>query len=313
MRSAVFLGALAASPGCDAERILAISRDATGNPSDAGGDANIPDGNPGDGGQSGTPFGSPQPVAGLRSDTDEVRDPSMTFEETEIYFASPTGGQNDIWVSRRAVAGDPWGPSTLVAELSSPQNDEDPEVSVDGLIMYLSSDRGGDGRRLYACRRRTRDTPWEMPARVDGLGSSTVDKAPALDRGQLYLMFASQRGTATAPHLFAAMRPDASAAWQIAAEITALSSAWEDTDPALFSDGRALLFASRRLTQGRTADLFEAARANVSSPFASSLAPVSELNTPDYSEEDPWVSQNGRHVLFVSDRSGRRRIYEAAR
>ena len=107
-----------------------------------------------------------------------------------------------------------------MADLSSPQNDEDPEVSVDGLIMYLSSDCGGDGRRLDACRRRTRDTPWEMPARVDGLGLSTLDKAPALDRGQLYLVFASQRGTASAPHLFAAMRPDASAAWQSAAEIT---------------------------------------------------------------------------------------------
>jgi hypothetical protein len=313
MRSAVFVGALAGLAACDAERILAITRDATGNPSDAGGDVSIADGNPGDGGQSGMPFGSAQPVTGLRSDTDEVQDPSLTFEETEIYFASPTGGQSDIWVSRRAVASDPWGPSTLVAELSSPQNDEDPEVSVDGLIMYLSSDRGGDGRRLYATRRRTRDTPWEMPARVDGLGSSTLDKAPALDRGQLYLVFASPRGPASVPHLFAAMRPDASAAWQSAAEITALSSAWEDTDPALFSDGRALLFASRRLTQGRTADLFEAARSNVSSPFASSLAPVSELNTPDYAEEDPWVSQNGRHIFFVSDRSGRRRIYEASR
>ena len=120
--------------------------------------------------------------------------------------------------------------------------------------MYLSSDRGGDGRRLYACRRRTRDTPWEMPARVDGLGTSTLDEAPALDRGQLYLMFASQRGTASVPHLFAAMRPDASAAWQSAAEIYG-SHVPGRTRSALFSDGRALSFASRRLTQGRTADM----------------------------------------------------------
>lgn len=317
-RSAVFTGVLAgltSGAACDSERILAIARDATGNPTDAGtdaGDAGGADGSPGDSGQSGM-FGSPQPVPGLRSDTDEVQDPSLTFEETEIYFVSPTGGQNDIWVSRRTVSTDPWGPSTLVAELSSPQNDEDPEVSVDGLVMFLTSDRGGDGRRLYASRRRTRDTPWEAPARVDGLGASTIDEAPALDRGQLYLVFASQRGTASDVHLFAAMRPDASAAWQSATEITALTSAWQDTDPALFSDGRALLFASRRLTQGQTSDLFQATRSDVSSPFASSLAPITELNTPGSSEEDPWVSQNGRHIVFVSDRTGRRRIYEAWR
>jgi hypothetical protein len=55
-----------------------------------------------------------------------------------------------------------------------------------------------------------------MPTRPETLGASTLDAAPSLDRGQLYLLFASQRGTASAPHLFAAMRPDASAAWQSA-------------------------------------------------------------------------------------------------
>jgi Tol biopolymer transport system component len=322
VRSAVLAGALAALAGCDAERILAVMRDATspgdagGTPNDAGGNPNDAGGNPGDAGgnpgDGGLGFGMPQPVPGLRSDTDEVQDPALTFEGLELYFTSPTGGQNDIWVSRKALAADPWGPSTLVTELSSPQNDEDPEVSVDGLIMYFASDRGGDGRRLYASCRRTRDTPWEMPARVDTLGSSTLDKAPALDRGQIYLVFASQRGTASAPHLFAATRPDSSAAWQSATEITALTSAWQDSDPALYSDGRGLLFASRRLTQGQTADLFQAERPNVSAPFASSLAPISELNT-SANEEDPWISQDGRHILFVSDRSGRRRIYEAWR
>ena len=329
--SAVFVCVLAAA-GCDAERLLAIARDAgggfggaaggsggttgTGGTSGAGGTSGT-GGGPGDaggspGGDAGLGFGTAQPVAGLRSDSDEVQDPSLTFEGLEIYFTSPTGGINDIWVSRRTLATDPWGPSTLVAELSSPQNDEDPEVSVDGLIMYFASDRGGNGRRVYASRRRTRDTPWEMPARVDTLGASALDEAPALDRGQLYLVFASQRGTASVPHLFAAMRPDASAAWQAATEITALTSGWQDSDPALYSDGRGLLFASRRLTQGGTTDLFQATRSDAASPFASSLAPIGELNT-SASEEDPWISQDGRHILFASDRSGRSRIYEAWR
>jgi Tol biopolymer transport system component len=112
-------------------------------------------------------------------------------------------------------------------------------------------------------------------------------------------------------HLFSATRPDASAAWLSASEITALNSAWEDTDPALFSSGSGLMFASRRLTQGGTADLFQAARPDESSPFQS-LAPIYELNT-SFTEESPWVSQDGKHILFTSDRSGHRRIYEAFR
>ena len=311
------IAALAVLSACDANRILAFANSgggnggsAGGNPSDAGGNPSDAMGNQTDAGH-GTPFGPPRLVTGLRTDTDDVQDPSLTFEELELYFASPTGGRNDIWVSRRTVATDPWGPSTLVAELSTPQNDQDPEVSVDGLVMYLASDRGGGGMRLYLSQRRTRDTPWGTPALVAGLGASTLDEAPGLDRSQLNLAFASQRGTAASPHLFAATRPDASAPWQAATEMTALSSAWEDADPALFSNGSGLVFASRRLTQGGTADLFEATRPNESAPFAS-LAPVTELNTA-YTEEDPWLSQDGTHIVFVSDRSGHSRIYEARR
>jgi Tol biopolymer transport system component len=286
---------LAALVGCDAERILAMARSLDG-------------GTPVDGGS----FGTLQVVTGLRGDAFDVQDPSMNKEELDLYFTSPTGGQNDIWVARRTLTSDPWGSGALVTEVSSPQNDEDPEVSPDGLNLFFSSDRGGDGMHLYVSHRRTLDTPWEQPMRVDGLGSSTLDVAPAMDRAQRTLAFASQRGAASDLHLFAATRPDASAAWQPAAELTALTSGSRDTDPALFAEGRGLVFASRRTAPGVTTDLFQTARSDFSSPFASRVDPISELNTT-YSEEDPWISEDGRHILFVSDRDGRSRIYEARR
>jgi Tol biopolymer transport system component len=306
VRCIVFVGVLAALAGCDAERVLALARglDGGGDPGDAG-DAI---GNPSDGGS----FGPPQVVTGLRGDAFDVQDPSMSHEELDLYFTSATAGLNDIWVARRTLTSDPWGSGALVAELSSPQNDEDPAVSVDGLNLYFSSDRGGDGMHLYVSRRRTRDTPWEQPVRVDGLGSAALDVAPAVDRAQLTLVFASQRGTAADLHLYAATRPDASAAWQSAGELTALSSTSRDTDPALFDEGRGLIFASRRTTPGGKTDLFQTARSDVSAPFASRVDPISDLNTTA-SEEDPWVSLDGRHILFVSDRDGRSRIYEARR
>src|SRR5262245_46577246 len=271
-------------------------------------------GNPGDAnpGDAGEPFGTPQVVPGLRGDAFDVQDPAMNHEELDLYFTSATAGQNDIWLAHRTLTSDPWGSGALMTELSSPQNDEDPEVSADGLNLFFSSDRGGDGMRLYVSRRRTLDTPWEQPVRVDGLGSSTLDVAPALDLAQRTLVFASQRGVASDLHLFAATRPDASAAWQPAAELTALSSTSRDTDPALFAEGRGLVFASRRTAPGATTDLFQTARPDVSAPFASRVDPISALNT-SATEEDPWISQDGRHILFVSDRDGRSRIYEAWR
>jgi dipeptidyl aminopeptidase/acylaminoacyl peptidase len=302
VRGIVFAGTLAALTGCDSERVLAMAKAL-----DGGGGSG--DANPSDAGQ---PFGMPQVVTGLRGDAFDVQDPSMNKEELDLYFTSPTGGQNDIWIARRTLTSDPWGSGALVSELSSPQNDEDPEVSPDGLNLFFSSDRGGDGMHLYVSQRRTLDTPWEQPMRVGGLGSSTLDVAPAEDRAMRTLVFASQRGAASDLHLFAATRPDASAAWQPAAELTGLSSTSRDTDPALFAEGRGLVFASRRAAPGVTTDLFQTARPDSSAPFASSVDPIGELNT-GYSEEDPWISEDGRHLLFVSDRDGRSRIYEARR
>ena len=216
------------------------------------------------------------------------------------------------WVARRTLTSDPWGSGALVTELSSPQNDEDPEVSPDGLNLFFSSDRGGDGMHLYVSRRRTLTPLGSNPCAWTASDASTLDVAPAEDRAQRTLVFASQRGAASDLHLFAATRPDASAAWQPAAELTGLSSTSRDTDPALFAEGRGLVFASRRTAPGATTDLFQTSRPDGNSPFASRVDPIEELNT-SYSEEDPWISEDGRHILFVSDRDGRSRIYEAWR
>jgi Tol biopolymer transport system component len=167
--------------------------------------------------------------------------------------------------------------------------------------------------RLYVSRRAARDQPWMPPQPESDLGPSLQDRAPSLDAARLQMVFGSQRGTATVPHLYSATRADEGAAWQNIVELTAINSAWQDLDPALYAAGRALIFASRRTGQGRTADLYRTARADERSPFDVTPVAIDELNTGDSSEGDPWLSEDGRHILFASDRSGRNRIYEARR
>ena len=290
------IAAMGAALGClDADRLIAIGRDGGGGPA------------------GWIPFAAPALVAGLRGDTDDIQDPALTGDELELMFTSATGGINDIWSSRRASATGAWEPSVLVNELASPGNDEDPDVSEDGLTIHFASDRAGDGMRLYVSRRAARDQPWMPPQPETDLGASLLDRAPSLDAAQLQMVFASQRGTATVPHLFSAIRTGPGAVWQDIVELTAINSAWQDVDPALFAAGRGLIFISRRTGQGRTADLYRTARADERVSFDIAPVTIDELNTADSSEGDPWVSQDGRHILFASDRSGRNRIYEARR
>jgi hypothetical protein len=46
-------------------------------------------------------------------------------------------------------------------------------------------------------------------------------------------------------------------------------------------------------------------------PFAN-LAPISELNSPA-TDWDPWISEDGRDIVFGSDRDGTHEIYKATR
>jgi WD40-like Beta Propeller Repeat len=269
------------------------------------------DGGPEDGGPW-PPFSTPTVIGGLRSDTIDVHDPSLTQDELEIYFSSETNGVFDIWTSTRAAADAPWQPAVLVSELSSPGNDLDPDVSPDGLTLYLSSDRSAAEYHLYVSRRVARDRPWDLPQDMLGLGASTLDMGPSVDPGEMLMVFASLReGPEIA--LYTASRGDPAGSWQAVRNMSEINSGRQDQNPALFNHGLSLVWSSRGPSNGATSDLLEASRADLSAPF-SAPAPLDSLNSPTSWEGDPWLSQDGHHIVFVSDRvTGVSQIYEARR
>jgi Tol biopolymer transport system component len=59
-------------------------------------------------------------------------------------------------------------------------------------------------------------------------------------------------------------------------------------------------------------DLYVAPRARRGEPFGAPR-PIAELNAPGALDQDPWISPDGRHLFFASDRSGQMAIYEARR
>ena len=253
-------------------------------------------------------------VSGLRAGTVDVHDPSLTADELEIYLSSDTNAVSDVWSSTRTGAGAAWTPAVLVAELSSPGSDLDPDVSEDGLTITFSSDRAGDGYRLYVSRRAARGQPWAAPQPVTGLGASTLDMGPSVDPSGLDMVFASQRDPATDAHLYRASRTDPQGSWADVMPLAEINSARQDENPALFDHGLSLVWSSRGPSNGGTSDLFEASRPALSAPFSTTPLPLDSLNSPDHWEGDPWLSQDGRHIVFVSDRTtGVSQIYEAWR
>ncbi len=258
-------------------------------------------------------FSEPTLVTGLRADTLDLHDPCLTADELEIYVSSDTNAVSDIWTSTRPGINSAWKPAIIQAELSSPGNDVDPDVSPDGLTITFSSDRAGDGYRLYVSRRSARGQRWGVPQQMTGLGSSTLDMGPTVDPSGLNMVFASERNTINAG-LYRASRPDPQASWTDVTALSEINSSRQDENPALFDHGLSLVWSSRGPSNGSTSDLFQVSRPTVSQPFSRTPIPLDRLNSPDHWDGDPWMSQDGHHIVFVSDRTtGVSQLYEAWR
>src|SRR6266581_5826175 len=93
---------------------------------------------------------------------------ALSPDELSLYFVSTRSGGlggADIWVSRRASLDAPWGePVNLGPNVNGPGLDAAPAVSLDGHLLFFSSDRpGGQGSNdIYVARRadKSDDLGW---------------------------------------------------------------------------------------------------------------------------------------------------------
>jgi Tol biopolymer transport system component len=255
------------------------------------------------------PFGSVSLFPPLASTPASQADPTLTADELELYFSSNPNTDWDIWVVKRASSSAQLLAPSQVAELSSDSLDETPEVSADGLTIYLASDRAGGsaGEHLWVSHRATRAASWDPPVPVTDFVGGDTDLAPTLSHDQLLMVFASLHGSDW--DLYATTRSSTTAQWGTPYSLTELNSSQFDWDPALYRDGTSIVFASRRLNTANS--LFYATRATVTDAF-SVPKPATELNVND--DSDPWLSNDGSHIVFDSRRGGGPiKIYEARR
>jgi Tol biopolymer transport system component len=181
--------------------------------------------------------------------------------------------------------------------------DQTPSVSPDGLTLMFSSDRSPTkgGTDIWVAHRQQRNgSPWDTPIPVDRLNSVNDDSGQNMSADGKTVVFGSMRNSPLLD-LFIANRADVTAeSWSMPAELTALDIATtNESHPFISADLLTIYFQSNR--NGST-DLFTAHRTNPTLPFDPPV-PITELNTP-MSDGDPWVSPDGHHMFFSSNREG---------
>src|SRR5207247_543836 len=117
----------------------------------------------------------------------------------QLYFGStrtPSLGGADIYVSEQMADGS-FAPATLMTELSSASNENDPSIRHDGLEIFFQSNRtgsNGTASDLWVATRTSTIDPWSTPVNLGSvLNTTSVEQNPYLSSDGMTLFFASDR------------------------------------------------------------------------------------------------------------------------
>jgi hypothetical protein len=255
-------------------------------------------------------FGAPRMLAEL-DPAYANENPTLTADLLELFFTSNRGvTSSDVWSARRASSLDSFAAPARIDEVSSPLFETSAAIGLDGLSLYIGSDRpGGLGDLdIWRSTRTARTSPWLAPENLTSMNTPVKDVPRPPGQHDLVMPLSSERDSPASYETFLSARPSATGPFGAPALIAELAAAGRTTVDAFLSDDGLTLFYASALGLAKP-DIFVAWRKTTAQPFSVSV-PLDDLNTAG-DERDPWLSPDGTLFYFSSDRSGLLEIYEA--
>jgi WD40 repeat protein len=246
---------------------------------------------------------------------------TLSPDGLSLYFTSNrsgTSGPLDIWVSRRActdmtdTACDWQTPANLGPVINSPGADFAPNLSLDGHLLFFSSNKVVGGNvDIYLSHRDDPDDDfaWGVPLLLGpDVNTATQEQAPmyresaedgtdnlyfnrgvqALGQSDIYVAGVTRDGDTRGPA-------------QLVAELSVPNA--NDAGVTVRTDGRELMFFSTRPGGLGLADLWVSTRSSVHEPWSPPENPGAPLNSSS-NDLTPSLSFDGRTLVFASDRPG---------
>lgn len=153
-------------------------------------------------------FGAPQMApASITSNAEDKHPYYRVTGGGELWFVSTRGGQQDIYVAKKTMAG--FDVPLRVDELRSSYASRQPMVTEDGLTIVYATDRaGGVGSKdLWTARRATSTVPFGAPEPITAVNSPAEENAGWISNDGCRLYFSSDRLGADVQRVFVAARP----------------------------------------------------------------------------------------------------------
>jgi hypothetical protein len=250
------------------------------------------------------PFSQPRLVSELFSGHDHAA--AMTGDMLEVFFESGATGNDDVWYATRSTTSSTWNAPTRVDELSTIMSESAIQLSANGLEMWFTREKV-----LQETSRATRTSPWlpPRPSALAAMVTGTIYNATPTSSMLAMIVQVASGGTSDL-HIISRASP--SDAWGSVRPLDGVNTSYQETTGTISDDLLCMYFASNRPGGRGLFDLYFATRDSAEDPFTH-VELVAELSSADI-EYDPWISADGRVILFAGDRgAGGLALYEARR
>jgi Tol biopolymer transport system component len=232
--------------------------------------------------------------------------PTVSADETELVFTSNRGGQQDIFIARRANRSAEWHePVNAGADVNDPLGDDfSLRLSDDGLALFFASTRrqGAGKADLYVSTRGSRQQPW---GRAINLGPPLNTDAfeafptPSADGRSLYFN-RSTNFDSDDSDIWVSTRTGPNGQWDEPARLRGgINSERAEFSPSLSIDGQTMWLASNR--RG-SIELWVSTRADTTVDWGAPVPLGPAVNVPRAMTLAPFVSHDGRALYFMSAR-----------
>lgn len=236
--------------------------------------------------------------------TVSLRDPSMRDDGAELVVLLGT----DLVRSLRPSPTVAWGTLQPITEVNSVDNLSG-ELSGDGMELVMSKNQSGVDLH-HALRTNTSDA-FSVFAPMPTASDTGEDYSPSLSRDRLVMVFGSQRGGTTGELYLAKRGQPGDSDWSTIELLPDLNTNSREEGPHLSADQLTIYFVSDRAGGSGGFDIYRSTRTSTTVEFPPATA-VTELNTAE-DELDPWVSADGRLILFARGGNNQHQLFQATR
>jgi hypothetical protein len=229
-------------------------------------------------------------------------DAILSADGQELIYAVSSAAAPNKDLMRATLENGTWTAGVPLDTLNSAVTDSTPRFGAGDLAIYVATDRPitqGQNDVWRATRSTTADA-WQTPVQLPALSSAGDDRTPSpfLDDTRFVLLT-----TRDGPIEMIELIPGEAS---IAIDVAPLTP----VSPFITADGTTLYFAAF-VTASTDYDLYVMQRASLAAPWGPPQR-IDELATTA-NETDPWVSADGRHLVFSRDQAGASDVWESFR